>query len=199
MEYQTYTTDALVLGGIAKGEANKRLVLLTRTFGVVRADVQRVRDTRSKLRYALQQYSLARVSLVYGKGGWRVVNAVPRFSFWARFRRTPSRTRHAAARLSLISRRLMVAEEVHTNAFFIVYEAWSALASSTLTSADADAIEGIAVARLLYDLGYLAPTKQVAPFLAGGVMTRERAASFRAVRADAVAAINASLEATQLM
>lgn len=199
MEYRTYHTDALVLGGTAKGEANKRLVILTRSFGVVRADVQRVRDTHSKLRYALQQFSLARVSLVYGKGGWRVVNAVPLFSFWSRFRRSSPRARRAAARLSLIVRRLMVAEETQSRAFFIVYEGWSALASPTLTADHADAIECIAVAQLLYELGYLAQDEQLTSFLGGGVMTRKHVADFQHVRHDAVASINQSLEATQLM
>lgn len=199
MEYQFYTTDALILGGTAKGEANKRLALLTRDAGLVYADAQRIRDTRSKLRFALQQFSLARVSLVYGKGGWRVVNAVPLFSFWSRFRRSPSHARRRAARIARVMRQVIAGEDPHSRAFFILYESWSILTSSAITAGEADAIECIAVTRLLYELGYLAPEEHLTQLLRAGSMTGARVREVQQERRKVVTAINRSLEATHLV
>src|SRR5258708_6445009 len=76
--YQKYSTDALVLASYESGEADKVYAVYTRDFGLVRARAGAVRREASKMRYSLQSYSLANISLVRGKRSWRVAGARPR-------------------------------------------------------------------------------------------------------------------------
>src|SRR3989344_4510493 len=73
--YQKYSTDALVLGNHERGESARVYAMYTRDFGLVRARVAAVRSEHSRMRYALQNYSYAKVSLVRGKRGWRAAGA----------------------------------------------------------------------------------------------------------------------------
>ena len=68
--YQKYNTEALVLGSRETGESDRVYALFTKDFGLVRARASSVRSEKSLMRYALQNYSRANVSLVRG-GGWR--------------------------------------------------------------------------------------------------------------------------------
>jgi len=46
--------------------------MFTREAGMLFADAKSVREERSKQRYALQDFSLVRVTLVKGKSGWKI-------------------------------------------------------------------------------------------------------------------------------
>src|SRR3989344_5419541 len=74
--YQKYNTESLVLGSRESGESDRTIVLFTKDFGLVRARASSVRGEKSKMRYALQNYTLSNASLVRGKRGWRVAGAV---------------------------------------------------------------------------------------------------------------------------
>src|SRR3989338_4112750 len=73
--YEKYHTEALVLGNREMGEADRVVALFTRDFGLVRARASAVRTEHSKMRYAVQDYARADVSLVKGKRGWRLAGA----------------------------------------------------------------------------------------------------------------------------
>ena len=72
MSYHTYTTEALVCGSFLHNTADKVFLLFTREVGMLYATAKSVREERSKQRFALQDFSLIRVSLIKGKQGWRV-------------------------------------------------------------------------------------------------------------------------------
>lgn len=72
MSYKTYTTEALVCGTFARNTADGSFLLFTKEAGMLYASAKSVREERSRQRYALQDFSLIRVSLVKGKSGWRV-------------------------------------------------------------------------------------------------------------------------------
>lgn len=72
MAYATYTTEALVCGTYNKNTADRSFLLFTREAGMLYADARSVREERSRQRYALQDFSLVRVSLVKGKTGWKI-------------------------------------------------------------------------------------------------------------------------------
>tara|TARA_B100000508_G_scaffold132869_1_gene122227 strand:+ start:3687 stop:4265 length:579 start_codon:yes stop_codon:yes gene_type:complete len=72
MAYQTYTTEALVCGTFDKNTADRSYLLLTKRAGMVFADARSVRSEKSRQRYALQDFSRVRVSLVKGKAGWKI-------------------------------------------------------------------------------------------------------------------------------
>lgn len=75
MSYAIYTTEALVCGNYDSRTADKSYLLFTKDAGMLYASAQSVREERSKQRYALQDFSLVRLSLVRGKSGWRIGSA----------------------------------------------------------------------------------------------------------------------------
>lgn len=72
MSYATYTTEALVCGAFDRNTADRTYLLYTREAGMLYADAKSVREERSKQRYALQEFSHIRVSLVKGKRAWKI-------------------------------------------------------------------------------------------------------------------------------
>lgn len=72
MSYVTYTTKALVCGIKNRNTADRSYLLFTREAGMLFANARSVREERSRQRFALQEFSLIRVSLIKGKHGWRI-------------------------------------------------------------------------------------------------------------------------------
>ncbi len=72
MSYVTYTTDALVCGAYDRNTADRTYRLFTREAGMLYADARSVREERSRQRYALQEFSHIKVSLVKGKAAWKI-------------------------------------------------------------------------------------------------------------------------------
>jgi recombinational DNA repair protein (RecF pathway) len=72
MSYATYTTDALVCGAFDRNTADRSYLLFTREAGMLYAEAKSVREERSKQRYALQEFSQIRISLIKGKHTWKV-------------------------------------------------------------------------------------------------------------------------------
>lgn len=75
--YHFHHTIGIIVAARASGEADKRFRLFTRDHGMIIASAKGIRLMSSKLRYALQPYALSNMTLVRGKHGWRVTNAVP--------------------------------------------------------------------------------------------------------------------------
>lgn len=72
MSYLTYTTDALVCGAYNQNTADRTFRLFTKEAGMLYATAKSVREERSRQRYALQEFSQIRVSLVKGKNTWKI-------------------------------------------------------------------------------------------------------------------------------
>ena len=75
---QKYQTEVIVLANREMGENDRVLALYTKDFGLVKARASAILTERSKMRYALQDYSRASVSLVRGRRGWRAAGAIAR-------------------------------------------------------------------------------------------------------------------------
>lgn len=145
--YQKYNTEALVMASFERGEADKVFCLYTKDFGLVYARASSVRREGSRMRYALQNYAYARVSLVRGKRGWRVGGAA---ALRSSGRGANTETFARIARLIL---RLVAGEDENVYVFSTLAEAHQALSKD---SGDTRAtIELVCVARILYGLGYL--------------------------------------------
>ncbi len=147
--YQKYHTDALVLGSREIGEADRMLALYTRDFGLVRARARGIRSAKSKMRYALQNYSLANVSLVSGKTGWRLAGATaiesPKLG--------DIKGAMAFARAAGLVVRFVAGEEQNKELFNILCETRSALFQERCEAWAT--IELVCVARVLFALGYI--------------------------------------------
>jgi recombinational DNA repair protein (RecF pathway) len=72
MSYQTYITKAIVCGSKASNTSDKSYLLFTQELGMLWATARSVRVEKSKQRFALQDFSIIRVSLVQGKATWRI-------------------------------------------------------------------------------------------------------------------------------
>jgi recombinational DNA repair protein (RecF pathway) len=151
--YQKYQTDAVVLASRESGEADKVYALYTRDFGLVRARASAVRREGSKMRYALQNYALAHVSLVRGKRNWRVAGARAEGNLAVA---ENLRGAKAYGRITDLVTRLVAGEEKNEYLFETLVEARRALISSQFNLEPAiPTIEIICVARVLYTLGYI--------------------------------------------
>ncbi len=75
MSYHIYTTKGIVLSEKPWREADKVYTILTRDLGLVRATALGARKVSSKLRGALEPFSLSLISLVRGRERWRATSA----------------------------------------------------------------------------------------------------------------------------
>lgn len=178
MAYQTYTTDALVVGSRDRLTADRVITLFTRDAGLVHARAISVRKEQSKLRYGLQDFSFARVSLVRGKAGWRVIGAERACNLY--FQADERNARAAILRVVRILRRLVQGEETNVPFYDILAEGLAVLASCE--GGDVLRAERILTLRLLHALGYVAPRvgyreSLSAPSLASALSVRNEEAS----------------------
>ena len=67
-------TDSFILKVQSAGEANSRVWLFTKDFGLVVAMVQGVRKQGAKLQMHLSEYSFIGADLVRGRDVWRLVS-----------------------------------------------------------------------------------------------------------------------------
>ena len=156
--YQKYQTDALVLRSYEQGEADKMFALYTHDFGLIRARASAVRTEKSKMRYALQNYSRANTGLIRGKRGWRLAGASCTQSACG-----DATSVAAFARIAELVLRLVQGEEQNEYLFAALSEAHDALMSAQGGPASGGqknptiwaTIEIVCVARVLYALGYL--------------------------------------------
>lgn len=150
MSYATYITDALVCGTYNRSTADRSFALFTRDAGLLYAEAKSVREERSRQRYALQDFSLIRVSLVKGKQTWKVgsVEAVTNY-----FSRATSRAkRTSVVRLGRNLRRFIQGEEASPELFDFVIEALEVLIQDDKNH---DFIDSYIELRLLMLLGYV--------------------------------------------
>ncbi len=56
-------------------ESNKIFYCLTPDFGLIRFTAQGIRKNESKLKQSVQDFSYAKIALVYGKNGWILTNS----------------------------------------------------------------------------------------------------------------------------
>lgn len=125
MAYQTYTTEALVCGTFNRNTADRSYLMFTREAGMLYADARSVREERSRQRYALQDFSLVRVSLVKGKRGWKIGSIEAQKNYF-------QTAVDKSARLSVVSvfrllRRFVKGEEAHPDFFDYVLSALNEL------------------------------------------------------------------------
>ncbi len=159
MSYATYTTDALVCGSWKRNTADGSYLLFTREAGMLYADARSVREERSKQRYALQDFSLVRVSLVKGKRGWKIGSVESKRNFFSEA--DTKEARGSVVALFKFLRRFLRGEEP-------AFELYDLVASSLpLFLEDAknrEWLERVIETRILLTLGYVDP-KEVPPFI----------------------------------
>ena len=124
--YHLYHTPAFVLGSEPFGEGSKRFTLFTRELGLISGNATSVREERSKLRYALQDFSYSDITLVRGKDSWRLTSAVLIENIYNVFRNTPE-VAALFGRVFRLLQRLLAGEEKNEKLFDAVMEGFNFL------------------------------------------------------------------------
>lgn len=153
MAYATYTTDAIVCGGKDSYTSDRSFLLFTREAGMLWASARSVREEKSKQRYALQDFSIIRVSLVRGKGGWRIGSVEAISNPFLEASNQPARAGVSVV-LKLL-RRFLHGEVPHPSIYDDAVVALSCI--SVATADDIVDLEEQFTLRTLHTLGYIAP------------------------------------------
>ncbi len=137
-------------GTFVRNTADASYLLFTREAGMLYADARSVREERSRQRYALQDFSLLRVSLVKGKGGWKIGSIESIRNYY-------QQANSKSARGSVVSvvrllRRFLKGEEVMTGLFDLAKDGLETLLKETTERAF---IEEVVKLRMLALLGYV--------------------------------------------
>ena len=189
--YQKYHTDALVLGSRESGENDRVFALFTRDFGLVRARCSAVRKEKSRMRYALQNYSRVQMSLVRGKRGWRAAGAIAV--------KSASGDAHgiaAFARIAELTMRLVQGQERNEYLFAALAETHDALVREKVEAFAT--IEIVGVARVLYALGYLSAEALETTLFAHTAYAPEHVQEAEIMRDKLLSSINRAIADTHL-
>ncbi len=160
--YQTYITEALVCGSYDSNTADRSFLLFTKEAGMIYASAKSVREERSKQRYALQECSHIRATLVRGKSGWKIagVEAIQNLYTLAETREARTLVRNSIRLL----RRVIHGETVHEAIFQDVIEVCNQAKNHSHTR-----LEYVLALRILHTLGYIAPQTSYEKFLHGPI------------------------------
>ncbi|MCR4280757.1 MAG: hypothetical protein NUV88_00265, partial [Candidatus Kaiserbacteria bacterium] len=148
--------------------------------------------TKSKMRYSLQNYSLAHVALVKGKAGWRLAGAK---AIGGANKKNP-KALSAFARISGLVTRFVAGEEAHERLFDILKEAHRALMQDECEAWPS--IELICVARIMHTLGYISSEALQSALLTHTTYTEESLREADAMREVLLRTINHAISETHL-
>lgn len=190
--YQKYQTEGIVIASRESGEADRMLALYTKDFGLVRVRATSLRSEKSKMRYALQAYARANVALVKGKNGWRAAGAAAVTTAIRKNRSGIS----AFARISELIVKLVVGEDRNEYLFNALAEAHEALMREKVESTAT--IEIVAVARILYALGYLSSEAMETALFTHTAYTDSHLREAEVIHDALLSSINKALSQTHL-
>jgi len=192
--HRLIVTEGVVLAKREAGEANTLAVILTEECGLVQAKAQSARRERSKLRYTLEPFTSGRYSFVRGRYEWKLVGAEKAVRELAG---SGAKNRAAAGRIARLLQRLIQGEEKAPSLYRTVAEGLSLLAAPQADN-QIESIECVLVLRILFSLGYLPRTPELAPFIHDENLSLELASRAAASRGVLISAINDSLYASGL-
>lgn len=150
MAYATYITDALVCGGKDSNTSDKSYLLFAREAGMLFASARSVREERSKQRFALQEFSYVRVTLIKGKSGWRVGSVESLINYYQQA--TSKEARGSVVRIFRNLRRFIHGEETSPVLFDMVTKA---LDTVSLEAKNRSCMDLFIELQLLQTLGYV--------------------------------------------
>jgi DNA repair protein RecO len=149
MAYATYITEALVCGTFNRNTADRSYLLFTREAGMIYADARSVREERSKQRYALQDFSLVRVSLVKGKRTWRIGSIESNDNFY--HQAESKQARGSVVSVFRLLRRFLKGEEASDELFDFVVDGLKVLKTGDSNQFVAEVVQ----LRIMAYLGYV--------------------------------------------
>ncbi|MEO5646640.1 MAG: recombination protein O N-terminal domain-containing protein [Candidatus Paceibacterota bacterium] len=143
-------TEAIVVRSEPSGEANKRVWLFTREFGLVITMMQGVRKPTAKLQGHVMDYSIIAADLIRGKSTWRLISAkVIESPIQGKEREPLSRV---YVRTVSFLERFLVGEGIHEELFQHVTE----LGNMIKKEYDPKILDALSLWKVLALLGYIA-------------------------------------------
>ena len=194
--HHIYHTDAFILKSLPQSEANKFVTIFTKEFGIVRSTAQGLRYEKSKLRFAIQDYSKASVSLVRGKNGvWRLTNAVAEKNLFNNLEEDEFKV---VARVFKLLERLLPGEDADNELFEIIDEGIKYLENNIFDKEKLLDIESIFVLRILNRLGYIGNNKNLNFYTSDNKWGNSLIEKMNTERKEALSSINDGLRQSQL-
>jgi len=193
--HHIYHTHGFILSSRNTGEANKVLTIYTREMGLIRGACQGVRLHKSKLRFALQDLSYAKIDLVRGRDIWRITSASNITSF--PYARSDKDSILMVARISSLISRLCDGEESHATIFDDFIQALYLLDEENIKVSMREALELHLVLRIMNTLGYIGESEILASYLSSKFDDKKTESLLRE-RVSIVAHINKALNESQL-
>lgn len=197
MFHHTYNTEGFILGSVPAKDSSRYIYIFTKDIGLVGAHAQNARSLKSKLRYALDDFSFSKISLVKGKNSWRITGATPEKRFYSVFSGKRDKLILCANILSSI-RTLVAGEEKNPELFSIVHSGLSFIENEDLSNALLGNVEAIFMLRILNNLGYFGGEENLREFAQGNEWSKELVESMTPFRKEAVKVVNRALHETHL-
>ncbi len=193
--HHIYHTHGFILNSRNTGEANKMLTVYTREMGLVRVACQGVRLAKSKLRFALQDFSYTKIDLVRGKELWRVTSATNISSF--PYARSDHQSLLLIARISKLLERVCDGEEESGIIFNDFIQALYLLDDTSVQTSTREALELHLVLRIMNTLGYIGDSTILSEYLSTPFDKIEESSILKE-RQSIIAHINKALNESQL-
>ena len=177
------------------GEANKFVTIYTREMGLVRAIVQGIRLEKSKLRFALQELSYAKIDLVRGRDVWRVTSATHVSSF--PLARTDRKSVVLLARIASLLARVCDGEEADRIIFDECIQSMYLLDTEHIEDRVREALELHLVLHIMSRLGYIGESDLLSTYLVAS-FDHNKTESLLKERKSIIAHINKALNESML-
>jgi DNA repair protein RecO (recombination protein O) len=192
MSHTIYTTEGFILKSVNFGEANKYFFIFTKDFGLIKAAAQSVRHLKSKLRYGLEDFSLAQISVVRGREIWRLTSAEKKQNI------KETEKFLLLSRIFSLLLRLLHGEERNDLLFNSVKEGMIFLEKNEMTPEDLANFECILALRILSALGYIDKLGDFDQFTLSPYFSPALLAEMNTLKTRAILEINKSLKETHL-
>ena len=192
MSHSIYTTEGFILKSVNFGEANKYFFIFTNEFGLIKATAQGIRLLKSKLRYSLEDYSLAEISVVRGREVWCLTSADKKINIKEKDKFL------LLSRIFSLLLRLLHGEEKNDLLFKYIKEGVSFLSANALVGDELANFECILALRILSSLGYIGKLGDFDQFTASVYFTPELIFGMSNLKTKAILEINKSLKETHL-
>lgn len=153
--HAVHHTDSFIVKSAPAGEANRRLWLFTREFGLVVAAVQGVRKPGAKLAMQTSEYSLISADLVRGRDVWRLTSVQEIENPF--IGRDPNGLGRAFVRTLSVVERFCQGEEAHPELFDHLKECLEIVRNHEL---DARSFDTLSVWKVMVLLGYSAVSEE---------------------------------------
>ncbi len=147
-------TEAIVVRSEPSGEANKRVWLFTKEFGLVIAMMQGVRKPEAKLQGHVMDYSMISVDLIRGKNTWRLISAKAIESPVQGYEREP--LSRVYVRTVAFLERFLVGEGMHEELFQHIQDLGTIVKQKGDSKDIVRSLDALSLWKVLVLLGYIA-------------------------------------------